>query len=126
VEQSCETAGFSLENLSVVQVHDATAFAELQQTELLRLWPMGEGAPLATSGATATGGRISINLSGGPETRGHPIGATGLAHIYELVTQRRGEAGARNVEGASIGLAENGGGLHRYEEAVAVIMLYQR
>lgn len=110
----------------MVEVHDATAFAELQQAELLRLCPMGEGGRLASSGATTLGGRIPINVSGGLESRGHPIGATGLAQIYELVTQLRGEAGDSQVEGARVALAENGGGFHGYEEAVAVITLLQR
>ncbi|WP_372023146.1 thiolase family protein (plasmid) [Tistrella mobilis] len=126
VDRAYELSGIGPEDVSVVEVHDATAFAELQQAELLRLCPMGEGGRLATSGATTLGGRIPINVSGGLESRGHPIGATGLAQIYELVTQLRGEAGPRQVEGARVGLAENGGGFHGYEEAVAVITLLQR
>lgn len=126
VDRAYELSGIAPEEISVVEVHDATAFAELQQAELLHLCPMGEGGRLAASGATALGGRIPINVSGGLESRGHPIGATGLAQIYELVTQLRGEAGARQVEGARVALAENGGGFHGYEEAVAVITLLQR
>lgn len=126
VDRAYELSGIAPEDVSVVEVHDATAFAELQQAELLRLCPMGEGGRLAASGATTLGGRVPINVSGGLESRGHPIGATGLAQIYELVTQLRGEAGPRQVEGARVGLAENGGGFHGYEEAVAVITLLQR
>lgn len=126
VDRAYEIAGIAPGEVSVVEVHDATAFAELHQAELLRLCPMGEGGRLAASGATTLGGRIPINVSGGLESRGHPIGATGLAQVYELVTQLRGEAGPRQVEGARVGLAENGGGFHGYEEAVAVITLLQR
>ena len=126
VDRAYELSGIAPEDVSVVEVHDATAFAELQQAELLRLCPMGEGGRLAASGATALGGRIPINVSGGLESRGHPIGATGLAQVYELVSQLRGEAGARQVEGARVALAENGGGFYGYEEAVAVITLLQR
>lgn len=126
VDRAYELSGIAPEDVSVVEVHDATAFAELQQAELLRLCPMGEGGRLAAAGATALGGRIPINVSGGLESRGHPIGATGLAQVYELVSQLRGEAGARQVEGARVALAENGGGFYGYEEAVAVITLLQR
>lgn len=125
-DRAYELSGIAPEDVSVAEAHDATAFAELQQAELLRLCPMGEGGRLAASGATTLGGHIPMNVSGGLESRGHPIGATGLAQIYELVTQLRGEAGPRQVEGAKVALAENGGGFHGYEEAVAVITLLQR
>lgn len=126
VDKAYAQAGVSPEDVSVVEVHDATAFAELLQTEVLRLCPFGEGGRLAREGETTLGGRIPINVSGGLESRGHPIGATGLAQIYELVTQLRGEAGARQVTGARIGLAENGGGFLGYEEATAVVTLLKR
>ncbi len=83
----------------------------------------GEGGPAAERGETAIGGRIPINPSGGLESKGHPIGATGLGQVFELVTQLRGEAGARQVQGARIALAENGGGLAGVEEAVACLTL---
>ena len=123
VDRAYELSGIAPEDVSVVEVHDATAFAELQQAELLRLCPMGEGGRLAASGATALGGRIPINVSGGLESRGHPIGATGLAQVYELVSQLRGEAGARQVEGARIAVQENGGGLVGLEEATAAVSI---
>lgn len=125
-DRAYELSGIAPEDVSVVEVHDATAFAELQQTELLRLCPMGEGGAFVASGATTLGGRVPVNVSGGLESRGHPIGATGLAQTYELVTQLRGEAGPRQVEGARVALAENGGGFNGYEEAAAVITLLQR
>ncbi len=71
---------------------------------------MNEGGPFAESGETAIGGKIPMNPSGGLLSRGHPIGASGLAQIYELVTQLRGEAGKRQVEDPRYALAQNGGG----------------
>lgn len=112
--------------MSVAEVHDASAFAELHQAELLGFTPIGDGGRLVRDGETALGGRIPINVSGGLESRGHPIGATGLAQIYELVTQLRGEGGARQVEGARHAIAENGGGFHRYEEATVCITILER
>lgn len=125
-DQAYEKAGVGPDDISVAEVHDASAFAELQQSELLRFCEFGEGGRLAREGATSLGGRIPINVSGGLESRGHPIGATGLAQIYELVMQLRHEAGNRQVEGAQVAIAENGGGFHRYEEASACITILQR
>lgn len=121
-----ETAGVGPEDVDVAEVHDATAFAEIWQAENLGLCAFGEGARLARSGASALGGRIPINTSGGLESKGHPIGATGLGQVYEIVTQLRGEAGIRQVEGARIGLVENGGGFLEIEEAVAAITVLER
>jgi acetyl-CoA acyltransferase len=116
-------AGIGPQDVSVAEVHDATAIGEILQSELLGLVPMGQGGPAAERGETTVGGRIPINPSGGLESKGHPIGATGLAQIFELVAQLRGEAGARQVQGARIALAENGGGLAGVEEAVACLTL---
>jgi acetyl-CoA acetyltransferase len=87
---------------------------------------LGEGGIFAESGATILGGKLPVNASGGLETRGHPIGASGLAQIYELGLQLRGEAGKRQVEGARIGLAENGGGSIGVEEAAMCIHILER
>lgn len=121
-----EQAGVGPQDVSVAEVHDATAIGEVLQSELLGLVPMGQGGPAALRGETSIGGRIPINPSGGLESKGHPIGATGLAQVFELVTQLRGEAGARQVQGARIALAENGGGLAGVEEAVACLTLLGR
>ncbi|SOY62930.1 thiolase family protein [Cupriavidus taiwanensis] len=121
-----EQAGVGPEDISVAEVHDATAIGEILQSEVLGLCPPGEGGPRAERGETRIGGRIPINPSGGLESKGHPIGATGLGQIFELVAQLRGEAGARQVEGARIAIAENGGGLRGVEEAVACITLLGR
>lgn len=118
-----EQAGVAPQDVGVAEVHDATAIGEVLQSELLGLVPMGQGGAAAERGETAIAGRIPINPSGGLESKGHPIGATGLAQIFELVTQLRGEAGSRQVAGARIALAENGGGLAGVEEAVACLTL---
>jgi acetyl-CoA acyltransferase len=121
-----EQAGVGPQDVSVAEVHDATAIGEIIQSEVLGLCRAGEGGPMAERGETSIGGRIPINPSGGLESKGHPIGATGLGQIFELVTQLRGEAGARQVQGARIAIAENGGGLRGVEEAVACITLLGR
>lgn len=118
-------AGVGPGDVDVAEVHDATAVGEVQQIEHLGLLPPGEGAAGAVRGDTALGGRIPINPSGGLESRGHPIGATGLAQIHELVTQLRGEAGARQVEGARLAVAENGGGLIGLEEAAVAMTVLE-
>ncbi len=124
--QAYETAGIGPEDISLAELHDATAYGELHQTEAMGFCPPGEGGIHAESGATALGGRQPVNTSGGLECRGHPVGASGLAQIYEIVTQLRGNAGKRQVEGARIGLAENGGGNIGVEEAAMCIHILER
>lgn len=121
-----EQAGVAPQDVGVAEVHDATAIGEILQSELLGLVPPGQGGPAAERGDTSLGGSIPINPSGGLESKGHPIGATGLGQVFELVAQLRGEAGARQVSGARIALAENGGGLAGVEEAVACLTLLGR
>lgn len=117
-------AGLGPEDIDVVELHDATAFGELHQTEQMGFCPVGEGGPFAESGATAIGGKIPVNPSGGLIARGHPVGGSGLAQIYELVGQLHGEAGPRQVQRARIALAENGGGfLGRGEAAMGIHIL---
>ncbi len=120
-----EKAGLGPGDINCAEVHDATAYGELHQAEALGFCPAGEGGALAMSGATTIGGSIPINPSGGLESRGHPIGASGLAQIHELVTQLRGTAGARQVKGARIALAENGGGALGQEEAAMCIHILE-
>ena len=119
-----EVAGVGPEDIDLAEVHDATAFGELHQVEQLGFCEVGEGGPFAERGETALGGKIPINTSGGLISRGHPIGASGLAMIYELVTQMRGEAGKRQVQGARIAMSENGGGtLGTGEAAMSIHIL---
>jgi acetyl-CoA acetyltransferase len=119
-------AGVGPKDIDVVECHDATAFGEILQSELLGFFELGHGGPAAERGETRLGGRISFNPSGGLESKGHPIGATGLGQVFELVAQLRGEAGLRQVEGARIALAENGGGLRGIEEAAVAITILER
>ena len=118
-------AGVDPADIDVAEVHDATAIGEVQQVEHMGLVPYGEGGLAAVRGETALGGRIPVNPSGGLESRGHPIGATGLAQVFELVTQLRGEAGPRQVEGARLALAENSGGLVGVEEAAVAVTILE-
>lgn len=113
--QTYEYAGVGPGDINVAEVHDATAFGELRQAENLGF--CAKGGLLAVSGATSLNGRIPINPSGGLISRGHPIGASGLAQIHELVTQLRGRAGKRQVNKPRLALAENGGGALGTEEA---------
>jgi acetyl-CoA acyltransferase len=99
-----EMAGLGPEDLHLVELHDCFATAEILHYENLGLCADGAGGRLIDSGATALGGRIPVNVSGGLLSKGHPLGATGIANIYEVSTHLRGEAGKRQVPGARIGL----------------------
>ena len=114
------------EDIDVAEVHDATAFGELHQTEALGFCSQGEGGPFAESGATRLGGKLPMNTSGGLESNGHPIGASGLAQMRELVTQLRHEAGDRQVEGCRLALSENGGGTLGTQEVAMGIHILDR
>ena len=122
-QDAYEQAGVGPDDVSVAEVHDASAFGELLQTELLGFCEIGSGGKLAESGATRLGGLLPVNPSGGLESKGHPMGASGLAQIYELAHQLRGNCGVRQVPDARIALAENGGGWYGSEEAVAAITI---
>ena len=116
-----EDAAIGPSDLHVIELHDASSPAELIYYEALGLCAECEGLRLLHEGATRLGGRIPVNTSGGLVRKGHPIGATGLAQIHELVQQLRGRAGPRQVEGARIALAENGGGFIRGDSAAVVM-----
>lgn len=105
-----EGAGIGPEDLDLVECHDAFTIAELLHYEALGLCEPGAGGALVESGATALGGRIPVNVSGGLLSRGHPVAATGVAQLTELTTQLRHEAGERQVENCRIGLAHCMGG----------------
>jgi acetyl-CoA acetyltransferase len=124
-DRAYEAAGVGPKDMSVAEVHDASAFAELLQTENLGFCERGQGGWIAERGETAIGGRIPVNPSGGLESKGHPIGATGLGQIYELTHQLRGDARGQ-VEGARFAIAENGGGFHGVEEAAATVTILGR
>jgi acetyl-CoA acetyltransferase len=120
-----EEAGIGPEDLSVVELHDASAPAEVSATESLDLCAKGEGGALVASGATRLGGRIPVNTSGGLLRKGHPVGATGIAQIVELTEQIQGRSGKRQVEGATIGLAHNGGGNIGTDAAAMCVTILQ-
>ncbi|MGC9538867.1 thiolase family protein [Streptomyces sp. UG1] len=118
-----ERAGLGPQDLDVVEVHDAAAPAELMVYEELGLCGPGEGPALLKSGATALGGRLPVNPSGGLLSRGHPLGATGCAQLVELTGQLRGRCGPRQVPGARVALAENGGGFLGTDPAAMVVTI---
>jgi acetyl-CoA acyltransferase len=99
-----EMAGLGPDDVDLVELHDCFATAEIVHYENLGLCADGEAGRLIDDGETALGGRVPVNVSGGLLSKGHPLGATGIANIYEITTHLRGEAGARQVEGARIGL----------------------
>lgn len=121
-----ERAGIGPDEIDVAEVHDATAMGKLLNAEALMLVPFGMAGPAAERGEFSIGGRVPVNPSGGLESKGHPIGATGLGQIHELVTQLRGEASVRQVEGARIAAQENGGGLIGIEEAAVAVNLFAK
>ena len=126
VKIAYEEAGAGPDDIDLAELHDATSYGELHQTEAMGFCPLGEGGPFAESGATKLGGTKPVNTSGGLECRGHPIGASGLAQIYEIGLQLRGQADKRQVEGARLGLAENGGGNIGVEEAAMCLHILER
>lgn len=115
VTQNCaraayERAGVGPQDIQLVELHDCFATAEIVHYENLKLCEPGEAGHMIDSGATALGGRIPVNVSGGLLSKGHPLGATGIANLYEVATHLRGEAGARQVQGARMGLTHVVGG----------------
>lgn len=109
-QRAYKMAGLTPADMQLAEVHDCFAIAEICCIEALGLVAPGTGNAAARTGETALGGRIPVNTSGGLKAKGHPVGATGIAQAIELVEQLRGEAGARQVKGARIGLAQNMGG----------------
>jgi len=125
-ERAYKMARLGPGDIDLAEVHDATAFGELSQTENLGFCATGEGGRYAESGATRLGGERPINTSGGLECRGHPIGASGLAQLAEIVYQLQGICGERQVKGARIGLTQNGGGFVSTGEAASAIHILER
>ena len=118
-----EAAGVGPGDLDLIELHDCFATAEMVHYENLGLCREGEAAGLIDSGATAAGGRTPVNLSGGLLSKGHPLGATGIANLYEIALHLRGEAGARQVAAARLGLAHVVGGIPDFGSACAVHVL---
>ncbi|MEZ5507608.1 MAG: thiolase family protein [Gammaproteobacteria bacterium] len=121
-----DACGVGPDEVDVAELHDATAVGELIECENLGFCAPGDGGVLAENGDTALGGRIPINTSGGLESRGHPIAATGLAQLHDLVLQLRGDAAGMQVSNARIALQCNVGGFWGIEEASAHVALLQK
>ena len=109
-ERAYKMAGMKPEDIDVAELHDAFQILEIEESEEAGLFPRGQGHIAARNGDTKIGGKLPINTSGGLKAKGHPLGATGVSQIIELVRQLRGEAEGRQVEGAKTGLAVNFGG----------------
>jgi acetyl-CoA acyltransferase len=122
-QMAYEAAGLGPDALDLVELHDAAAPAELIQYEELKLCSQGEAIKLIRDGVTALGGALPVNVSGGLMSRGHPLGATGCAQIFEICEQLRGRAGARQVTGPQIGMAANSGGWIGGAYAVGVVTI---
>ncbi len=124
--QAYETAGVGPADLDCVELHDASAPAEVVLYEDLQLCPVGAGGRFVEEGHSRLGGKLPVNTSGGLLRKGHPIGATGIAQIVELTDQLLGRAGKRQVKGARFGLAENGGGYVGGDVAAVVVSILGR
>jgi acetyl-CoA C-acetyltransferase len=109
-ERAYRMAGRKPADIQLAEVHDCFSIAEIMATEALGFFERGQGGPAVENGETALTGSIPINTSGGLKSKGHPVGATGVAQAIEIVNQLRGEAGDRQVDGARVGLAQNMGG----------------
>jgi acetyl-CoA acetyltransferase len=121
-----EKAGIGPEDLDVIECHDAFSIAEIMHYEALGLCGEGEGGRLIDENTTALGGKIPVNVSGGLLSRGHPLAATGIAQVEEIVRQLRGEAGSRQVEGAKVGLAHCMGGDKAADTKSCTVMVLTR
>jgi len=128
VEKAYKMAGVTPQDVDVIELHDASAPAELMEYEELGLCKVGEGGKLIEEGVTAIDGKIPVNPSGGLLSKGHPIGATGCAQLTEIFWQLRGKCGDRQVKGgnAKIGMTQNGGGMMRGEAAAMTIHILER
>ncbi|MCW2784765.1 MAG: hypothetical protein JWP74_1282 [Marmoricola sp.] len=116
-------AGLGPDDVNVLECHDATSPAELIVLEELGLAGPGEAVGMIRGGETSLGGKLPVNTSGGLESKGHPIGASGLAQIVELADQLRGRCGDRQVDGARIAMAENAGGYMGPDAAVGTVTI---
>ncbi|MEM0475534.1 MAG: thiolase domain-containing protein [Candidatus Norongarragalinales archaeon] len=121
-KQAYAQAGITSSDVDVAEVHDCFTIAEIMAIEDLGFFAKGEGGPATEEGRTALGAEVSVNTSGGLKAKGHPVGATGIAQVAEIVAQLRGQAGARQVKGAEIGLCHNVGG----SGATAVIHILKK
>jgi len=120
-EQAYRLASLGPEDLDVVEVHDAFTISEIIHYEDLGLCAPGEGGRLVEKGLTALGGRVPVNPSGGLLSKGHPVGASGVAQVVEIIWQLRGDAGKRQVKNARIGLAQIMGGYKEWDTRACTV-----
>jgi acetyl-CoA acyltransferase len=127
-QKAYEMAGIGPDDVSISEIHDATSYGELSAIEKLGFCPAGEGGPFSENGHTKLGGTIPVNVSGGLESQGHPIGATGVRQIYELYAHLTGDQRVkqRHVENALVGMAQNGGGMVNSTEGAIVLTILKR
>lgn len=125
-EKAYAMAGIGPEDVDVVELHDAASPAELMYIEELGLCKPGEGVQMLHDGETDLGGRVPVNTSGGLVAKGHPVGATGCAQLVEITNQLRGRCGKRQVEGAKVALAQNGGGWIEDDTAATTLSILTR
>ncbi|MDY6935675.1 MAG: thiolase family protein [Spirochaetota bacterium] len=125
-KSSYEKAGIGPEDIDLAEVHDATAIGELYATEELGFCPIGEGGAFAEAGHTTLGGKIPVNVSGGLESQGHPIGATGIRQVTEVYWHLSDKVGERQVKGAKVGLTQNAGGTVGGSEGALSITILKR
>lgn len=109
-ERALKMAGKTINDINLTEVHDCFTIAEIIVSESLGMFPAGKGAAACAAGETRIDGKFPINTSGGLKSKGHPVGATGVAQAIEIVHQLRGEAGARQVKNAKVGMTQNMGG----------------
>ena len=121
-----EAAGLGPDDLSLIELHDASAPSEIVAYEYLGLCPKGGGGRLIDEGTTRLGGILPVNVSGGLLRKGHPIGASGAAQLVEITEQLQGRCGARQVENARVGLAHNGGGMIGLDAAATAVSILAR
>ncbi len=126
VRKAYDAAGVGPEDLSLIELHDASATSEIVAYDYLGICEKGQGGRLIEDGSTRLGGRLPVNASGGLLRKGHPIGATGAGQIVELTEQLQGRSNQRQVENARIGLAHNGGGMIGTDAAATVVSILRR
>lgn len=125
-KKAYEIAGIGPGDLDLAEVHDCFSIAEIVHYEDLGFCEKGDGGHFVESGMADIGGKIPVNTSGGLLSKGHVIGATGISQITEIVRQLRGQAGARQVENAKVGLQHNAGGFFHTEVATGIVNIFKR
>ena len=125
-KKAYEMAGVGPEDIDLAEVHDCFSIAEIIHYEELGFCKKGEGGRFIDSGAPFLGGKKPVNTSGGLIAKGHPLGATGVAQIVEILYQLRGQAGKRQVPNARIGLTHNGGGFRKADTGIVCVHILKK